>query len=55
MLLFDTADDQTRVKLKELPHDYINANYVNVRLVMLSVSLKCLFVTVGPALEPVKQ
>jgi len=26
-----SIDDQTRVKLKGLSHDYINANYVNVR------------------------
>jgi len=30
-----SVDDQTRVKLKGLSHDYINANYVNVRLLVL--------------------
>jgi len=29
------ADDQTRVKLKGLSHDYINANFVNVSVVCL--------------------
>jgi len=36
VLLYDlydlSVDDQTRVKLKALSNDYINANYVNVRL-----------------------
>ena len=39
--LCNCADDQTRVKLKALSHDYINANYVNVRLCRLLISLLC--------------
>lgn len=31
MFVWHVADDETRVRLKGLSHDYINANYVNVR------------------------
>lgn len=40
----NAADDETRVKLKGLSHDYINANYVNVRLGGLLHSVKCCLV-----------
>jgi len=31
-VVFNAADDETRVKLKGLLHDYINANYIHVSL-----------------------
>jgi len=50
--ILNAVDDETRVKLKGLSHDYINANYVNVRVVSFLHSLKGYVVILSPFNRP---